>query len=271
VKASLRDIKPTEEASYDHSVMLLDKCRGLDRTLIQDDNGGLTKQVSVEDSFRRGTMRTKEAVWKAMEELFVRLPKLLEERRSASPNTSKAYATTIRFTARVVDPSLGIRRRPFKTQSKQSAFDGKNFMILNDQKRRNMLATIVTPLLNQLVLDNPDAPGINVTRMNLAVTNFQDMVPRANDLPTINTFVSQSVQLSQSTLSLPQKRERQDSSKHPINSGVQVNYSDQIDRSVIAELPPDIAAEVKRAYLNPLKPKKKTRQTIDNFFQRKKP
>lgn len=281
VKTSLRSIKPTKEGSDERCTMLLDKCRGLDKTPIEDDCGGLTKQVSVEDSFQRGTMLTREAVWQAMEGLFVRLPKLLEERQSASPTPSQAYPTTIRLTARVVDPSLkNTRRRPFRTHSKQRSFDGRTYMASTAEKRRNMLHTILSPLLNALVLENPETPKINVTRMNIAATNFHDLIAGGNSWTGIKqSFASQDAKFSQSqqqsSLSSQQvspqsrKREREDLSKHiaHIESTHQIEAG-QIDLSVLAELPPDIAAEVKQLYRRQQQPNK--RQTIDSFFHRKK-
>jgi DNA polymerase iota len=272
VKIALRNIKPTVDGSDEHCAMLLDKCRGLDRTPIEDDCGGLTKQVSVEDSFRRGTMLTKEAVWRAIEELFFRLPKLLEERRTASPTPSQAYPTTIRLTARVVDPTLkNVRRRPFRTQSRQCSFDGKVYMSSDGPTRKNMLRVIIAPLLKALVLENPETPKINVTRMNIAATNFQDLVLAGSFAPgSIQSFVNQNVKLSQSqyqSISPPQtkKRERDEPTRSEESRKLEAG---QLDLSVLAELPPDVAAEVKQMYQQQEK-KPKKRQTIDSFFHRK--
>ena len=250
--------------------MLLDKCRGLDTAMIEDDNGGLTKQVSVEDSFRRGTMLTKESIWKAVEELFVRLPKLLEERQSASPNPSQAYPATIRLTARVVDPKITGRRRPYNTTSKQCSFDGKHYMKADKEKRRNMLQVVITPLLNILVLKNPEYPQINVTRMNIAATNFQDL-GSSSASTTIAQFTSQRRQSPQQP-PLLKKRDREEDSKplskpNPSRNPAPQIREDEIDASVLAELPPEIAAEVRQMYQP--KQQKKKRQTIDCFFQRK--
>lgn len=267
VRSSLNGIKPTKEATDDHCTMFLDKCRGLDKTMIEDDHGGLTKQVSVEDSFRRDTVRTKEAVWKAMEELFVRLPILLEERQAASPSAHLAHPTTIRLTARIVDRSLKMsRRRPFKTNSKQCSFDGKFYLQSDSPKRRSMLKDVITPLLNTLVLKNAETPDINVTRMNIAATNFQDLTTAA-DTPSIATFATQGVKLSQSR-PLSQRRSLDDD-RTACSNVTPGDLGSHFDPAVLAELPPDIAAEVKQMYRSQSQAKNKKKRTIDCFFQRK--
>jgi hypothetical protein len=217
-------------------------------------------------------MLTKEAVWLAIEELFVRLPKLLEERQSASPTPSQAYPTTIRLTARVVDPTLtNARRRPFRTQSRQCSFDGKMYMSSDGPTRKNMLQVIIAPLLKALVLENPEAPRINVTRMNIAATNFQDLALAGSFASgSIESFVSQDVKLSQSksqSISSPQTKKRDRDEPTRCQKNLQ-RETGKIDLSILAELPPDIAAEVKQMYQQQEK-KSKKRQTIDSFFRPK--
>jgi impB/mucB/samB family C-terminal domain len=276
IKVALKGMQKAEESTFGHARMLMDKCRGLDRSIIDDDNGGLSKQVSVEDSFRRGTMTTKALVWKAMEELFVRLPKLLDERQLASPNPSQAFPHTIRLTVRVVDPRLVPRRRPYTTTSKQCRFKGKEFMKADEATRRRMLHVVMTPLLDTLVLQNPEYPEINITRMNIATTNFQDLISvSSNPSPqTRITFpASSSKELSWSSTSstsvMPLKRDRgdDDGGKTLLLAKYPEVRMDEIDASVLAELPPDIIAEVRNLYEHP--PKKAKRRTIDSFFHRK--
>lgn len=60
--------------------LLLQRCRGLDKSNVIDDNGELPKTLSVEDSFRRGTIRSLSAIWFQLDKLFIRLPKLLNDR-----------------------------------------------------------------------------------------------------------------------------------------------------------------------------------------------
>jgi hypothetical protein len=160
--------------------LLIQRCRGLDTTEVVDDEGGLPKTVSVENSFRQSTIRSLELVWRALEDLFVRLPRLLQDRTSWSLDPDHAFPTTIRFTIRMVDPSLlhKRRRRPYVTRSKQSPFNGKAFLKQdkNEEQQSVTLKRCITPLLRQLL---SDAMDINVTRMNIAVTNFQDVARQA--------------------------------------------------------------------------------------------
>lgn len=175
---------------------MLQKCRGIDISTVVDDQGGLPKTVSVENSFKRGSVLTQERVCQAMEDLYTRLPRLLHERAGWSTSTSSKstastslplslslkpppqdYPTTIRLTARVVvkDPSLqssptgSTRRRPFVTHSKQVAFDGQAFMNESSQPA-TFLRRCVKPLLRELVFKSTD---MDVTRLNIALTNFR--------------------------------------------------------------------------------------------------
>jgi hypothetical protein len=205
-------------------------------------------------------MKSSEAVWKALEGMFVRLPKLLDERLASSNQPALAYPTTIRLTTRFVDPGLAQqRRRPFRTQSKQCPFNGKIYLTISDDaKRRNMLKKTVEPLVRSLVFENPALKDINVTRINLAATNFQDLQSEsahsALDFAKSNacSFAMQSP--------LSAKRYRK-------SSELLSTQHDVIDPSVLSELPSDIAAEVKLMYPSPAK-KEKTNRPIDSFFRR---
>jgi hypothetical protein len=162
--------------------LLIHRCRGLDTTEVVDDEGGLPKTVSVENSFRRGTIRSLEIVWRVLEDLFVRLPRLLQDRASWSLDPDHAFPTTIRLTIRMVDPSLlhkRTRRRPYVTRSKQAPFNGKALLQKQDKNDEQQSATLkrcVTPLLQHLLSETMD---LNVTRMNIAVTNFRDVARQA--------------------------------------------------------------------------------------------
>ncbi|CAB9512816.1 DNA polymerase IV [Seminavis robusta] len=162
--------------------MLLQRCQGVDTVTIDDDNGEPPKTVSVENSFRRGTVTSPEAVWKGLEELYVRLPCLLKDRREWSQQPHKAYPTTLKLTARVVDRKLLLqqpnrRRRPFVTRSKQVPFRGQELMQETNPDRQKMLVqNAVQPLVQSLVLNHSTNNGdLNVTRLNIAVTKFQDI------------------------------------------------------------------------------------------------
>ena len=168
--------------SKDQAQSLLLKCAGIDNTPIEDDLGGLPKTVSVEDSFRRGTVTTRDAVIKAANDVCSRLPVLLHERSLVSNNTLLAYPTTLRLTVRLVidpnDPSKTSRqpgrsrRRPFETFSKQIPFPGKSFVKIDESQKPELLYQNISGMLRALVLDKP---CFDVTRLNLAATNFGDL------------------------------------------------------------------------------------------------
>jgi hypothetical protein len=151
---------------------LLENCRGLDTSEIVDDEGGLSKTVSVEDSFRRGTVQEAEGVWAALDMLCLRLPSLIRDRAAWSPNPKLAYPTNIRLTVRLVDAKLSHLRRPFATTSKQCKINGRLLLDTNEDSSQSMLLKAwATPLLKNLIVST----GIDLTRMNLAVTNFVDL------------------------------------------------------------------------------------------------
>ena len=85
---------------------LINRCRGLDETEIIDDEGEAQKTLSIENSFRRGSVTTMEAIWRGLLDLFVRLPLLLRDRASWSGCPKKAYPMTIRLTIRRLDQKL---------------------------------------------------------------------------------------------------------------------------------------------------------------------
>jgi hypothetical protein len=263
--------------SLDTSHLLLQKCRGVDTTEIIDDNGGMAKTVSVENSFQRDTMKTRQQVQNAMDELYVRLPKLLEERRDDSDRPELAYPTTIRLTARTVDRiSIAVkrRRRPFVTHSRQVGFDGKSLMMkLNGpEERREMLQKTISPLLDALVFQGAD---INVTRLNLAATNFQDVIS-GSAKGTQSASISQmfSKQLAEQTEQPSKSIEGEADTK--TSGDKDPTCPEGVDPIVLAELPADIAAEVRRTYSATstlmasaaTRPSKKAK-TIDNFFSPK--
>lgn len=163
-----------KSSSEEQCEILIQQCRGLDTTEILDDDGGLPKTVSVENSFRRGTVKTTDSVHQALEELYQRLPLLLQDRVSWATDPQSAYPVTIRLTIRMVDPQLALtkRRRPYITKSKQTSIDGQRYLIHeNDiQTHANVIRQHVKPLLQQLLPST-----IDITRINIAVTNFQDI------------------------------------------------------------------------------------------------
>jgi hypothetical protein len=158
--------------------LLLQRCRGVDTVSITDDDGEAPKTISVENSFRRSTVVTPEAVWRLLEQLYVRLPRLLKDRRDWSRYPKKAYPTIIKLTARTVDSTLqsnpNRRGRPFVTRSKQVPFSGQELMEeTNPHRQATLIQKAVRPLVQSLVLNSADE--VNVTRLNIAVTKFQDI------------------------------------------------------------------------------------------------
>lgn len=226
--------------SEEQARILLQKCQGLDTTRVEDDNGGLAKTVSVENSFRRGTVITQKGVLESAKDVCRRLPDLVQERVSLSHNPDSAYPTTLRLTVRLVDqlsasPSLARdeRRRPFETTSKQTGLDGKCLMALDDHEKISYLYRRVSPLLKALVLDQP---CYDLTRLNLAVANFHDLV-------------------GQSPKITPKGSGRR------MDAGVDLRGAD-IDPTVLDELPPYVAAEVRREFM----PKTLKKRRINEFF-----
>ena len=207
--------------------LILERCRGLDSTIVADDGGGIPQTVSVENSFRRGTVTTKAAVQDALAELCRRLPPLIQDRVAWSRNPSLAYPTTIRLTVRVMrklDPKqreTPTRRNPYSiTRSKQASIGMQRGKVLLLTSNRNKMTSkveeetravrtlrdAVKPLLQQLVFRNEETysdgnescsspSSINITRMNLAVVNFQDVIVKDSPYqsPYINRIGSQTI------------------------------------------------------------------------------
>mmetsp|Transcript_9068 Transcript_9068/g.13242 ORF Transcript_9068/g.13242 Transcript_9068/m.13242 type:complete len:329 (-) Transcript_9068:256-1242(-) len=165
--------------------------------VVNDDGGGLLKTLSVENSFMRGTITTIQCVKSVgFDGLFVRLPKLLDERKLSSHAPQLAYPTTIRLSVRVVDPSLvkkneeaNTRRRPFLTVSKQFPFDGKRLLNSNNaHARSNFLQSLILPPLDTLLYRWRHC--INVTKINVAVTNFADLLEINNSVNGTKTIAN---------------------------------------------------------------------------------
>jgi hypothetical protein len=150
----------------------------LDKSAVVDDEGAITKTVSVEDSFHRGTVKSMDKVWEALYALFIRLPKLLQDRADISSNPKLAYPSTLRLTVRVLDPSLQEERhrRPFVTHSKQMTINGKALMEVTDAKKQaSLLTEWVKPLVKTLLITKRSTSELDLTRINLAVTGFADV------------------------------------------------------------------------------------------------
>jgi DNA polymerase iota len=162
--------KDTSGSFYD---LLLNRCRGIDTLSIVDDGGCLTKTVSVEDSFIRGSLTCMREVIKNLEILFVRILRLLDKRKEVSHSPDHAHPRTIRLTARIVDRSVTTSRRSFRSISRQATFTGKVLMEMKDTDERIALLKRCTMPLLQIL--SGLTIGLNVTRLNLATTSFADM------------------------------------------------------------------------------------------------
>ena len=276
--------------SEDQARTLLLKCIGIDETPVEDDAGGLPKTVSVENSFRRGTVISRKAVMDAVNDVCRRLPELLRERVAISNNPSLAYPSTLRLTVRlVIDPNssdskraLQGRRRPFETFSCQTIFPGQKLLVMEDSEKPNFLFDKMSPMLRTLVLDKP---VFDVTRLNLGVANFHDLETGSGTVAspakqqqtmlrqsmsvtkssqTQTTILSQAIKSSQT----PRKEQGAVLAKRsPPPDEASLRASD-IDPAVLEELPPDIRAHIRRSFPPATASRKKTR--IDDFFQPKK-
>jgi hypothetical protein len=299
----LQTMQAYEKSAAEHCHVMFQKCRGLDDSPVVDDQGGLPKTVSVENSFKRGTILTQRAVNDAMEDLYERLPRLLKERALWSQIPGKAYPTTIRVTVRSVEKTGSssssmrqlanpqkTRRRPFVTHSKQMTVDGQTFMALEDDVngKRDFLRRMVAPLVRTLL---PNADQINVTRINIATTNFQDLLlaptPHAtvrqskcmsmtqspaclDGSPNVSGATKAAAATATVTNDVPSSRRESiiSPSKRPFQLSKLRQQADSeplvVDPAVLAELPADIAAEVRRAY--PQMKVASKRKRIDQFF-----
>ena len=217
----------TSTTSERHCEVLVNRCRGLDNTTILDDQGGLSKTLSVENSFRRGTIMSMKDLWKELDDLCRRLPRLLRDRISWSNQPSHAYPTTLRVTIRTVVPNntnhrpkvtgrqlqlqqnLQPRRRlPTTTCSKQSTFDGKTLLNLHEQllkepetclyQQSQFLNRYALPLVRQLCSDHcNNKTRLDVTRLNLALTNFQDVSKTTSTTTTTSSSPEKACMLFQ--------------------------------------------------------------------------
>lgn len=251
---------------------IFDLCRGQDRSTVVDDQGGLQKTLSVENSFKRGSLTKKEKILEVMEDLYRRLPRLLKNRTEWSSEKEKSYPTSIRLTVRSVDPVRkgDNRRRPFSTTSKQTTFDGKMLLNAGDnvEKRASVLRLSVRPLLDSLVLHASNSNCIDVTKINVALTGFQDVAatsPKAAKNPSSQSQIAPSY--------APAKARHSNRIYPPPASKLKTHsFENEFDADVLNALPPDIAAEVRNG-LHSRKQQKapvKKRSRIDQFFASKK-
>jgi hypothetical protein len=142
-----------------------------------DDLGGLQKTLSVENSFRRGTVTTHKSVLAAMEDLYRRLPRLLWNRSQWSSDPARSYPLTIRLTVRSAQYAPGSKRRaPSVTRSQQKPFrDGKLLLsgaMATENERSALLRDCLEPMLQSIIFAGTE---FDITRINICMANFQDI------------------------------------------------------------------------------------------------
>ena len=105
-------------SSDDLVEFLSDRCQGIDFTEVEDDEGEQTKTVSVENSFRRGTVN-RQQLDRFLQTLCSRVITLIEKRCS---DGDESYPTTIRISI------VYVESKTRKKRSKQACFDGKSIL-----------------------------------------------------------------------------------------------------------------------------------------------
>ncbi len=258
---------------------IIKRCKGVDTKTIIDDEGGLPKQISVENSFVRGSLTTIVNMKKELYILFGRLLRLLDNRIKESHNPHAAYPTSIRLTARSVDSSVACKRdRTTRILTRQRDFDGK-LLVRKTSSNRERIDFLKTSTENLLqILDTCH----NITRLNLAVLNFRDIKEklgeRCKGQTRLSTFFhaspmsdNQRIQFKDKPMTETEsigeinndnskeflgKRSRQE--KHNVSEGkyhkkhvaeivtkISINECPSgMDPTVFYSLPPDIAREV---------------------------
>ena len=155
-------------------------CQGMDDSVVKDDDGGLSKIVSCENSFRRGTLTTKEGIERSLSALYARLPRLVRNRNQwSTKHPDRAFPTSLRLVVRFVvpqnHPSLAGRgrSRPFVTKGKQCRFDGKTYIKLgNVELQADFIGRHIESLAKILIFSQEK---LDVTRLSIALSNFQDV------------------------------------------------------------------------------------------------
>ena len=249
---------------------LLDRCRGLDPTIVQDDGGGMSKTVSVENSYRRGTITTRDATRTAFDELCTRLPPLVMDRVAWSKTPEMAYPTTLRLTMREINPLATQRSSRSITRSKQVGVSTQWGKILSgssptalsnterEAKATQMLQQLAIPLLRHLLSQRDNSTSLNITRMNLALANFQDAVVQDMSHPSSSA--------SRFSTTLTGKKEVQRNS--PCNAVSRTPQNKKTNNAVPAT-PLSVATGKRKPQPSSGSSRKFSRTRIDQFFAKK--
>lgn len=288
--------------------LILQRCNGIDYMPIIDDGGELSKTVSVEDSFIRGSILSFDIVVEKLQSLYGRLLRLLVQRKDFAAKPALAYPRALRVSVRIVDRSLEkIGRRPFRTISKQTTFNGKRLMGEPNQcVQESLLKETALPLLTSLLKDGTILE-LNVTRLNLAVVAFADIddttsakatkLDDSTNQRSLSSYFShrnlkQTSNITKATMKSPSPNKRSLESPSPSSSSAikqsferkkklkpnspqsvskEMKPPPGIDPTVFASLPSDIANEVLK---NPSMQqtnfvKKKKNKGITSFFKKR--
>jgi hypothetical protein len=150
----------------------------------------------------------------------------------------------------MVDPRLLYKRRPFVTRSKQATIDGKALIQEKDQHNRSLLLKRhVTPLLRQLLAPS-ETNDINVTRLNIAVTNFQDVARQTPETLSGQALLSATMQPKR--LNPYSGRESQNSSQ-PVTkkSRLVTNHNSQAIESAFSHIGGELNPKASISHVSP--------------------
>lgn len=168
-----------------------------------DDHGFAQKTLSIENSFKRGSLTTRERLLQVMDELYDRFPRLLNDRTKWSSDPNNAYPTTVRLTVRFVldgDPrglTAGSTRTVLKSQ--QSRCNGQALLDSRSDAQVSLIRSMVHPLLKSLVLS---LEKFNISRINVAFTNFCDVCVKTSATSSLSLTMLRSGK-SQTLANLP--------------------------------------------------------------------
>lgn len=243
--------------------LILNRCNGVDTISIDDDRGCESKTVSVENSFIRGSILSEKAARDKLHLLCERLPHLLVERKKHALKPESAFPETLRLTIRFVDPTVQSGRRPFRTISKQVSISNGRFLVERSNgddvlSPKDILRHAFDPMLDTLL--QKSMQEINVTRINIAATNFLDVSNQesSNNEHSKQQKVSQFFTLNQRNpnncthsnipSSFPPSQHKKSLQKVIDRSKkrrLDEEISHEIDPNILSQLPSHIAKEVR--------------------------
>lgn len=249
----------------------------------------------MENSFRRGSLVTRDSIDESMVDLFRRLPRLLQDRwANFAPDCPKTVRLTVRYVSDHPRDGNPIEwrggRRNSVTTSQQNPIDGKQlFGASSLQKMSSLIQAAVEPLLRSLLL----RIHLNVTRINVCLADFQ-ILSAASPTSGNNSFfqlgssqrdcgdpfhsseLARDLDLQSSpfgdSVTMPSPSQQQGALATSICAKRVASSCltyDSLDTAVLEELPPDIAHEVRRSLKGTIQTQKKQRtgpKTLDQYF-----